>query len=71
MANEGPLEEVCRRYRQRVITAMAGADLVIADTSFNEARYVGHEDWGHSTPSQALARDRLKTVSRRAKRRST
>ncbi len=55
MAEEGPRATVAKRYRQRVIKAIAGADLVIADTSFDEARYVGREDWGHSTPSQALA----------------
>ncbi len=64
MADEGSPEVVRARYRQCVIAAIAGADLVIADTSFDEARYVGREDWGHSTPSQALALCREARVRR-------
>ncbi len=55
MAAEGRAADVRRRYRDLVLAAASGADLVIHDTFFDESGYERRRDWGHSTPSQALA----------------
>jgi len=54
MAAEGPIAEVGRRYRDRVVDATREADLVIYDTFFDEAWYAARKSWGHSAPSHAL-----------------
>ncbi len=54
MAEEGPIEEVGRRYRESLVEAARGADLVIHDTFFDEVGYRTRVSWGHSTPAQAL-----------------
>ena len=55
MRDEGPADSVARRYRDRIVKAISGADLVIADTFFDKERYAGRESWGHSTPDHFLA----------------
>ena len=55
MAEESEAGVAARLYRDRVVRAAGGADLVIADTFFDENGYAGRESWGHSTPEQFLA----------------
>ena len=42
-------------YRDQVVSAIQGADLVIHDAFFEDGGYEGRAHWGHSSPSHALS----------------
>jgi ribonuclease BN (tRNA processing enzyme) len=63
VAREG-LEPFQRRFRESLVAAVSGADLLVHDSHFLEDEIAGKEHWGHSTPLDALALAREGSVRR-------